>query len=124
MQEHLRTLQMRELTISLLATLLMTPALAGAILRDDSLPGTTTWYFHVDLKEMRSSDAGKGAYAWLDDEVFEELHDELGVDFDEEINEFTAYGLADSNPIILLQGPISQDSKDKLIAAATLAGEL
>lgn len=115
---------MRNFIVSLFAALLLAPTLAGAGLRANDLPGTSTWYIHVDLEEMRDSSAGKGIYKWLDRKVFRELQDELGVDFDDELNQLTAYGLADASPIILLEGPISQKFVDKMIDAAEVAGDI
>ena len=115
---------MRKLIYLMAALLLLSPVMAGAELSPDELPATSTWYFHVDFKEMRSSDAGSRLYQWLDEEAFQEIRDETGVDFEKEVNELTAYSLQDAGPVIVLQGPISQDSKDKVMAIAAASGEI
>ncbi len=114
---------MRKLTVILLATLLALPNLVQAEFSADDLPAASTWYFHVDFKEMRKTESGAAIYAWLDSEVFEEIRDEIGVDFDQELDQITAYAAEGSAPAILLYGPISQDTKDKLLAAAAAAAE-
>lgn len=114
---------MRKLTVILLATLLALPNLVQAEFSADDLPAASTWYFHVDFKEMRKTEAGAAIYAWLDDEVFEEIRDEIGVDFDQELDQITAYAAEGAAPAIMLYGPISQDTKDKLLAAAAAAGK-
>lgn len=114
---------MRKLTVILLATLLAFPHAVLAKFSADDLPAASTWYFHVDFKEMRKTEAGAAIYAWLDDEVFEEIRDEIGVDFDQELDQITAYAAEGSSPAIMLYGPISQDTKDKLLAAAAAATE-
>ncbi len=115
---------MRKLIFLMAALLFLAPLAARAELSADELPATSTWYFHIDFKEMRSSDAGKRLYDWLDDEVFEEIRAETGVDFKKEVNEVTAYSLRDAGPVIVLEGPISQDSKDKVMAIAAASGEI
>jgi hypothetical protein len=114
---------MRKLTYILLATLLALPNLVYAEFSADDLPAASTWYFHVDFKEMRKSEAGAAIYEWLDTEVFDEIRDEIGVDFDQELDQITAYAAEGSAPAIMLYGPISQDTKDKLLAAAAAAGK-
>lgn len=115
---------MRKLIYLMAALLLLSPVIAEAELSADELPATSTWYFHIDFKEMRSSDAGRRLYQWLDEEAFQEIRDETGVDFAKEVNELTAYSLQDAGPVILLQGPISQDSKDKVMAIAAASGDI
>lgn len=115
---------MRKLTYLMAALLFIAPVAAEAELSRDELPATSTWYFHIDFKEMRSSDAGKGLYAWLDEEAFQEIRDETGIDFGKEVNELTAYSLEDAGPVIVLEGPISQDSRDKVMAIAAASGEI
>jgi hypothetical protein len=114
---------MRKLTVILLATLLALPNLVLAKFSAADLPAASTWYFHVDFKEMRKSEAGAAIYEWLDAEVFAEIRDEIGVDFDQELDQITAYAGEGSAPAIMLYGPISQDTKDKLLAAAAAAGK-
>ncbi len=102
--------------------LLAIPALARADAAD--IPGTATWYFHADFEAMRKGDASKGLYDWLDEEVFQELRDEIGIDFGKEARQMTAFSSAGKGPVILVEGKISQDTKDKIVAMAAADGEL
>jgi hypothetical protein len=116
----MRTL--RSLVIVLLFTGL--PATLMAEINLGNLPGASNWYFHVDLDEMRSSEAGKHLYGWLQDEALDELRDELGVDLDEEADTVTAYSVADESLILVVEGSISQATEDKVVAAAAASGAL
>ncbi len=98
------------------------PALAYADV--GNIPGTATWYFHADFDAMRDGKAGRGIYDWLDDEVFTEIRDELGIDLDKEARQLTAYAAPAQGPVIVLDGKISQDTKDKVLALAASDGEL
>ena len=69
---------MRVLKILLVAVLLVAPIMSAAGPND--IPGSADWYLHVDLKQMKSEDAGKPIYEWLNDEVFTEVKDEAGID--------------------------------------------
>jgi hypothetical protein len=115
---------MRKLIYLMAALLFMSPVVAKAEWSGDDLPATSTWYFHMDFKEMRSSDAGRGIYEWLNEEAFEEILEETGIDFSKEINEVTAYAMRDAGPVIMLQGPISRDTKDKVMAIAAASGDV
>jgi hypothetical protein len=102
----------------------MAPVMALSALRPGDLPDASTWYFHVDFKEMRSSDAGQHLYAWLQDEVFEDISDDVGVDLDEEADFLTAFATEDDGLVIVIEGNISQDSEDKLVAMGAASGSL
>ena len=65
------------------------PVTAAAELSGGDLPAAR-WYAHVDLVEMRSSDAGMLLYAWLEDEIFDQLREKIGFDADQEANLITA----------------------------------
>ena len=67
--------QMRFIRNLVLFFVFLAPVAALSALRPGDLPETSKWYFHVDFKEMRSSDAGKHLYAWLQEEVFEDDED-------------------------------------------------
>ena len=113
---------MRYLKLLAVLLLLAAPSLARADATD--IPGTATWYFHADFEAMRTGDASKGLYNWLDEEVFQELREEIGIDFDKEARQLTAFSSAGEGPVILLEGKISQDTKDKIVALAAADGEL
>ncbi len=100
----------------LVATVLLAPGFAGAA--DATIPGASNWYFHADFTEMRSSDAGKHLYAWLEREVFDEIRADAGIDLGEEADSLTAFAGDETGAVVMFEGSISQDSKDKLLAAA------
>lgn len=104
--------------------LFLAPIAALSALRPGDLPETSKWYFHIDFKEMRSSDAGKHLYAWLQDEVFEDIRDDAGVDFDKEADFMTAFATQDDGMVIVIEGDISQDTEDRLMAMGAGSGSL
>ncbi len=113
---------MRHLKLLAVILLLGLPTLAYADV--DNIPGTATWYFHADFDAMRKGKASKGLYDWLDGEVFEEIRNEIGIDFDKEARRFTAFSAANEGPVMVLDGKISQETKDKVLAIAAIDGEL
>ncbi len=104
-----------------LATLFVAAPLAA--IADPSVPATSSWYFHADLDEMRSSDAGTPLYGWLDEEVFDELRDEVGIDLDKEAQTITAFSTPSDGIVMVLEGMIRQETQDKLLALAALADD-
>ena len=113
---------MRYLKLIAVLLVLALPTIAYADI--SNVPGTATWYFHADFNAMRNGKASRGLYDWLDGKVFAELRDEIGIDFDKEARQLTAYAAAPEGPVIVLEGAISQDTKDKVIALAATDGEL
>jgi len=111
-------------TLKLLAVLLLlaVPALAYAEL--GQIPNSATWYFHADFDAMRNGEASRGVYDWLDTEVFEEIRSEIGIDFDKEVRQMTAFSGADAGPVIMVDGKFSQETRDKVVAIAAADGEL
>jgi hypothetical protein len=98
--------------------LLALPALGVAELSASGLPATSTWYFHADFDEMRGSDAGKPLYAWLQREVFADVREDAGIDLDKETDRITAFSAEESGAVVLVEGHISQETRDKLLAIA------
>lgn len=113
---------MRVFKFLAVVALLAFPLLAQADL--SSIPGSSTWYFHADFDAMRKGKASKGLYDWLDREVFAELRDEIGVDFGKEAERLTAYSAEEHGPVIVVEGKISQETRDKIIAIAAIDGEI
>jgi len=110
----------KQLTALLLLAL---PALGFGELAASGLPATSTWYFHADFDEMRSSDAGKPLYAWLQREVFADVHEDAGIDIDKEADRITAFSAEESGAVVLVEGRISQETRDKLLAIAATGEE-
>ncbi len=98
------------------------PVSAGAELSGGDLPAAR-WYAHVDLVEMRSSDAGKQLYAWLEAEVFDELRKEIGFDADKEANVITALSTPDSGMLVVIDGDFSQQTQDRVVAVGAAASD-
>ena len=90
----------------------------------DNFPGTTIWYAHVDLEQMRSSPSGKELYQWLNGEVFIEIHEEIGIDIGTETDRITAFADADRGAVIIVEGPVSKESRDKVLAIVALEAKL
>jgi hypothetical protein len=104
--------------------LLILPISAVSALRPGDLPETSKWYFHADFKEMRSSEAGQHLYAWLQKEVFEDIREDAGVDLDKEADFLTAFATQDDGLIIIIEGNISQQTEDKLVAMGAASGSM
>ncbi len=113
---------MRYLKIFVVGLLLAIPGLATAAASD--IPGTATWYFHIDLAEMKSADAGKGVYEWMSGEVFDDVKEETGVDIEGELDRVTAFSMEGQGPVFLFEGNISQVSRDRLMTFIAAEGDL
>ena len=110
---------LRFLTVTLIFAM---PAQALAGVGPGDLPATSKWYFHADFKEMRDSEAGRHLYAWLQDEVFEDIREDVGVDLDKEADHLTAFSTVDEGLVVLIEGKISQETQDKLLAMGAASG--
>lgn len=97
---------------------------ASAELSGDNLPPNTKWYLHADLEALRTADSGKPLYDWLDGEVFIELHEEVGIDLDEEANSITAFADDELGTLVIVEGPIRKETRDKLLALAAADASL
>jgi hypothetical protein len=98
------------------------PLMAAADISVGDLPGNTVWYLHADLAAMRDSDGGRTVYAWFDHEVGDEVREETGIDISGEVDSVTAFANRDSGPVILVRGPVSKETRDKLLAIAAAEG--
>lgn len=103
--------------------LLAWPFTASADFSGANLPTGSTWYFHTDLDEMRTSEAGGELHAWLDREIFDELRDEVGIDLAKEADSITAFSGAKGSVVFVLEGNIETSTKDKLMVLAGDADE-
>ena len=113
---------MRTLNVLIVALLLTTPGTVVAAA--SNIPGTATWYFHIDLAEMKSADAGKGVYDWMSGEVFDDVKEETGVDIEGELDRVTAFSMEGQGPVFLFEGDISQVSQDRLMTYIAAEGDL
>ena len=115
---------MRTLKYLVLLFLFAAPVAALSALRPGDLPDASKWYFHADFKEMRSSDAGRQLYAWLQDEVFSDIKEDAGVDLDKEADFVTAFATRDDGIVLIIEGDISQQTEDKVMAMGAASGSL
>ncbi len=100
------------------------PAAALSALGAGDLPDASKWYFHADFKEMRSTEAGRHLYGWLQKEVFEDVREDAGVDLDKEADYLTAFAAEDDGLVVIIEGNISQDTEDKVMAMGAANGSL
>ena len=86
----------------------------------DDLPGDLVWYMHADLEEMRTTESGSPLYDWFDDEVIVEINDEFGINLSTEVDSVTAFSDGAESTVIIVEGPLTKTSQDKLLAMAML----
>lgn len=113
---------MRTLKFLIIGLLLAIPGLATADASD--VPGTATWYLHIDLKQMRSESAGKVLYDWVEGEVFDDVREDAGIDLGKELDSVTGYSLEGQGPVFLFEGQISQETRDMAMTAIAAQGDL
>lgn len=106
---------MRLLRLVPLLILVCLPTQLLAELANGELPAAR-WYAHIDLVAMRQGEAGKKLYAWLESEVFEELHEELGFDASREADVITAVATPEGGIMVVVEGNFSQLTKDRILA--------
>ena len=108
-------------TLAVLALL----AVAGVAAADaGSVPGNANWYFHVDLKQMRSGGPGVAMYDWLRDEVMTEIRDDAGIDVEKEVDRVTSYATVDDGAVLIVDGKLSQETRDKIMAFIAAGGDI
>lgn len=100
------------------------PAAAVAQVTPATLPGETVWYLHADLEELRNAGSGKHIYQWLEDEVFADIREDLGIDLGEETRSLTAFSDASLGTVIVVDGAIADSTRDKLLALAAADSKL
>jgi hypothetical protein len=72
---------------------------------------------------MRSSDVGKQLYAWLEEELFDELREEIGFDADKEAKMITAMAAPDKGMLVIIDGDFSQQTLDRVVAIGAAASD-
>lgn len=107
--------------LALVAGAICWPA-AHADIKAGDLPADTIWYLHIDLERMRSGDAGRQLYRWFEKEVVVDVIEETGIDISAEVNALTAFANADDGTVVVIDGPVSKASQDKLLALAAIEG--
>jgi hypothetical protein len=99
------------------------PLQSGAAISAGDLPGDTLWYMHVDLEAMRSTESGGKIYVWFEDEIADEVSEEIGVDLNTEVNSITAYSNTTHGTGVVVSGPLTRESQERILAIATLEAE-
>lgn len=93
---------------------------AAAAVTDDNLPAGTVWYLHADLDAMRNAESGRELYRWFEGEVVIEVNEELGININEEVDRVTAYATEAAGTVVVIDGPVTRESREKLLALAQL----
>ena len=116
---------MNNLRLAMVALMISLPlAASGATITIGGLPDNTVWYMHADLEEMRNSESGGPIYEWFQGEVMVEIDEELGIDLNSEVNSVTAFSDSANGTVIIVEGPISKATQDKMLALAVLETEV
>jgi hypothetical protein len=110
---------LRYLLIFLLPSL---PFAALAELQNGDMPAAR-WYAHVDFVQMRSGEAGKQLYAWLEKEVFADLQEEIGFDVDKEADTITALSMPNGGIAVVVDGKFTQKTRDRIVAIGAAASD-
>ena len=113
---------MKFLKLLVVGLALTFPALVVADAND--LPGSAEWYLHIDLDQMKSEEAGKALYNWLEDEAFDDVQEDAGIDIGKELSTLTAFSIAGDGPVIVLDGDFSQETHDKFMTVIAAEGDL
>ena len=98
------------------------PLHGGAAVSADDLPGDTVWYLYADLDLMRTAESGNGFSEWFNAEIAADIREETGIDLSSEVNSITAYSDASNGTVILIDGPVTKETQDKLLALAAMRG--
>lgn len=113
---------MSKFSPGLLSLLALVPFGAGADVTVGDLPADTVWYLHADLDGMRKGAAGSKVYDWFRAEVTVDINDEIGIDIDKEVDSVTAFANSANGTVIIIDGAMSKDSQDKMLALAAQQG--
>lgn len=94
------------------------PLAANSGVTAGDFPGGTVWYAHADLEQMRTAESGKDLYSWVNGEIFIEIHEEIGIDVGKETDRITAFADSERGAVVIVEGPVSKETKDKILALA------
>jgi len=109
------------LIVAMMVVIMPLCAIAGV--KPGDLPANAQWYFHADLQQLQKSEAGKTIYAFLEEEAFADVKEDTGFDIGESIESVTAYANAEEGVVVVVDGELSQDDKDKVMALIALQSE-
>ena len=99
------------------------PMHAGAAFTTGDLPGDTIWYMHADLAAMRTTESGSKIYVWFEDEIADDVSEDMGIDLSTEVNSITAYSDATSGTAVVVEGPLTKESQERLLAMGTVQAD-
>ena len=111
----------RFLIVAMMTIIVPLSAMAG--IKQGDLPANAQWYFHADLKELQKSEAGKFLYTLMEEGALAEVKEDTGFDVGESIDAITAYANIEEGVVVVVDGELSQDDKDKLMALIALQSE-
>ncbi len=97
---------------------LFASANVAADMRIDGMDAIGDWYLHVDFEEMRSTESGRKIYAWLEEEVFDDLREDAGLDIDRDVRHIVAQSDGPKDVIFVIEGVLRQEHKDQIMALA------
>ena len=114
---------MSKIRLALATTLIAAlPLTALADITVGDLPDDSVWYLHANLEAIRASDAGSKVYRWFEDEVIVDVKEEIGIDLSTEVDSITAFANDGSGIVIVIDGSMTKDTQDKIMALATAQG--
>lgn len=99
------------------------PLYAFAGVKSGDFPANAQWYFHADLTQLQKSEPGKIIYAFLEDEAFAEVKEDTGFDIGQSIDSLTAYANVEEGVVVVIDGRLAQEDRDKLMAIIALQSE-
>lgn len=113
---------MINLRSGVLILIALIPLAAAADVQVGDLPDDTVWYFHADLESMRSGEGSSQIYAWFEEEVAEDVREDVGIDITAEVDSVTAFGDIADGSIVIVNGPMTKATTDKILALAAQEG--
>ena len=107
-------------TLKILGVLLLLPFTANADINIEGVDmgSLSDWYVHVDFEYMRKTESGKKRYAWMEQEVFDDLKEDAGIDVDRDLNQIIARSDGNEGVIVVMNGTVRQEHKDQIMALA------
>lgn len=76
----------------------------------------SAFYLAINIDAIRDGQASAALYAFIDDEILDDLRDELGSDAVDAIDGISIFGTGDGQtPVILLHGDIPQSARDRFV---------
>lgn len=113
---------MKTARLAILGLFCALPLAANADITVGDLPADTIWYMHADLEALRDSEGGSVIYREFEEEGAAEIKEELGIDISAEVNAVTAFANGADGTVVVVEGPIKKDTRDKIMAIAVTEG--